>query len=42
MMYKRLETFDDAVDRAVPTEEMAIKKRNTDPKRSAFQSGKGF
>ena len=42
VMYKRPETFDDTVDTACTVEEMAIKKRSADPKRSAFQSGKGF
>ncbi|KAJ8632884.1 hypothetical protein MRB53_026220 [Persea americana] len=42
VMYKRPKTFDDAVDRAYTTEEMAMKKRNADPKKSAFQFGKGF
>ena len=42
VMYKRLETFDDAVDRKYTTKEMAIKKRNVDPRRTAFQSTKSF
>ena len=42
VMYKRPKTFDDAVDKAYTTEEMAMKKRNADPKKSAFQFGKGF
>ena len=42
VMYRRPETFDDAVNRAYTAEEMAIKKRNAKPKRSTFQSRKGF
>lgn len=36
VMYKRPETFDDVVDRAYAVEEMAIKKRNADPKRNCL------
>ena len=42
VMYKGPETFDDAVDRVYTAEEMAIKNRSADPKRSTFQSSKGF
>ena len=33
VMYKRPETFNEAIDKAYTAEEMTVKKRNADPKR---------
>ena len=42
VMCKRPETFQELVNRVYTVEEMAIKKRNADPKKGFAQSGKGF
>lgn len=39
---RRPKTFDDAVDRAYTVEELAIKKRAMDPKRSLSHFWKGY